>query len=182
MSDQGMHLLTFVFGIAKQTDIDHMKTTIDEISAQDATTKLASKAYKHTLQLAQTVNFNFHHTRKMIQDLHSEVLLFLGQQEKRIILNFLLLFESLLTLYGSANMQITTLLISVGNLLQGHISPITPDIEVYQYTYMIHLMSIFPLFTNSLIPSRFWQTLRGSHINSKYQLHTVKRHPYQLGS
>ena len=45
MSDQGMHLLTFVFGIAKQTDIDHMKTTIDEISArQDATTKLASKA------------------------------------------------------------------------------------------------------------------------------------------
>ena len=66
----------------------------------------------------------------MIQDYILKYCFFLGQQEKLIILNFLLLFESLLTLYGSANMQITTLLISVGNLLQGHISPITPDIEV----------------------------------------------------
>ena len=201
--------LSSLFGTARQSDIDQMKTTIDQISTrQEASLRMASKAYKHTFQLAKTVKENLDNTDKMIQDLHSEVLALLGEEEKLIEQNFQLMFQwtktlqKFLTLYLSVDSQVTTILTSIKHLLQGKISPeLIPEQEVKGAITHIHstLNEHHPSYTTPIhTPQDFYRHtefyvhlvdtkvyigvfLPISHVNNRYQLYTIRQHPYPLG-
>ena len=200
--------LSSLFEIARQTDIDQMHDTIDQISSrQDAVTRLADKAYKHTLQLSQTVSRQFKQTTQMINSVHSEVLLTLGHQENLMKGNFEILFKYIKglsqfqSLYRSIDIQVNDLLQATKNLVYGPLTPgLIPVPEVKLALRQIHeaLAQHYPLYTTPIkTPQDFYQhtefyvKLKDNDVfiavfipialnNYRFQVYHIKQHPYPL--
>ena len=200
--------LKSLFGIARHSDIEKMSETIKQVvSRQDDVLNVASKAYKHTVALAETVHQQFNTTLRLLGNTHQEI----TQLARKVDLNAYTTQQAYIewtqtihqfqAMYQVLDEQYQHILNGIDNLLTGKLTPnLIPVSDVIHTIQNLHrkLAENHPQYTSPIhSPQDFYQntefylsTDHGeiivavfipiSHVNGEYQIYHVDPHPYPV--
>ena len=198
--------LSKLFGIGRQVDIDKLTGTINAVNDRvDVNAKFTHHLYDHTIQLAKSVEKQFNDTHRLIDDVHSEVLSILQQQQSDKNLELIVKWSTSMTtfqgLYQDILSQVSRILYAVKMLLLGHLTPdLIPLPEARLALTQLHtkLQEHYDTYTTPIrTPQQFYQntefyvTTREhklyvgifipiSHVSHHFQLYQIRHHPYPL--
>ena len=200
--------LKSLFGIARETDINKMSTTINQVvHRQDEVLSVASNAYTHTVQLAETVHKQFNNTFRLIKDVHIEI----GQLAENMKLDKVATYAAFLkwteatrkfqAMYTELDNQYARAIEGIKALLYGKLTPnLIPVKDVLHTIRTLHhrLQQHHPAYTSPIhSPQDFYQNteyylseeqgeifvavfIPVSHNNGEYQIYHVDTHPYPM--